>query len=477
LKTLLTKLCWILLLSSSFFSCATYYQINSEFNQNFEAGNIDAAKKVLSQNKKAIRKRTQFLYYANSGVLHSMKGDHEKSNQAFEKAYVFGEDYQKNYINEAASFLVNPNTIAYQGEDHEQLLLLYYKALNYLKLQDYESALVECRRLNNRLNELSDKYKSDKKYKRDAFVHNLMGIIYEASGDINNAFVAYRNAYNIYEEEYVKMFGVDVPDQLKKDLLRAAHLNGYNSDLDFFEKKFDMRHTDAAKQELVFFWHNGLGPVKDEWSVNFTTVPGSGGMMTFANEDFGLNFNFPISDANQKSQLTDLRIFRVAFPRYQERKPFYSKAVLETHDDRVNLELAEDINAIAFKTLEERMLLEMSKGLMRAAMKKAVELSVRGDQSNSGELTKEEQQEQAIREGLSMVVGLFNAVTEKADTRNWQTIPHSIYYSRVPMKVGSNQVTLKTSQNGGQHVSQTFEFDVSKGQTIFHSYQSLEYTR
>ena len=38
------------------FSCATYYQINSEFNKDFEVGNIEAAKKVLDNNKSTFDK-------------------------------------------------------------------------------------------------------------------------------------------------------------------------------------------------------------------------------------------------------------------------------------------------------------------------------------------------------------------------------------------------------------------------------------
>ncbi|MFT4834083.1 MAG: hypothetical protein ACI83W_000561 [Marinoscillum sp.] len=475
MKVFLKKVCWLVLLAGSTFSCATYYQVNSEFNQSFEAGNIAAAQKVLESNSKAMKKKTKFLYYANAGLLYSMEGDFENSNKWLERAYLFGEDYQKNFANGAASLLVNPNTTVYPGEDHEHLLLLYYKALNYLKLSDYESALVECRRLNNRLNELSDKYKGDNKYRRDAFIHNLMGIIYEASGDVNNAFIAYRNAYDIYEEDYKRLFKVEAPRQLKVDLLRSAKLNGFYTELDFYENKFGMKSESTSSEELVFFWHNGLGPVKDEWSINFTTIPGGDGFVTFANEDFGFNFPFKVGNPQEANSLADLRLFRVAFPKYLERTPYYNRAVLEVGGGRYNLELAEDVNAIAFKTLDERMLKELSKGLLRVAIKKSIEMSIRGDQSG-GEKTEEEKKEEALREGLSFLVGVFNAASEKADTRNWQTLPHSIFYTRVPMEEGENKVTLKTIGPNGHTVSESFTFTANEGQTVFHSFQSLEYS-
>ncbi len=441
-------------------ACATFYEINYDFNQNFEQGNIEKANQVLEKNKKRLTRKTTFLYSANKGVVTQLLGDYEISNQHFEDAYLFGEDYRRNYLNFAASFLVNPTLNEYPGEDHEHLLLLYYKAINYLKLNDYEAALVECRRLNNRLNALSDKYKSDKKYKRDAFINNLMGIIYEASGDYNNAFIAYRNAYDVYKEDYADLFFVAIPDQLKQDLLRTAYLNGFNDELSFYENEFGQQyqHKPSNNGDLVFFWHNGLGPVKDEWSVNFTVVDGGPGIVTFANADMGFSFPFTydFDDDDGQTKLTDLDFLRVAFPKYVERAPTHERAVLTMAGNQYDLELAENVNAIAFQVLRQRMLLEFSQSLLRAALKKAAEQAVESE-----------------NEGLGLLVGIVNALTEKADTRNWQTIPHSIYYTRIPLESGRNelQIRLKSRDRGDQ--VENFAFDGNRGSTVFHTFQTL----
>ena len=44
--------------------------------------------------------------------------------------------------------------------------------------------------------------------------------------------------------------------------------------------------------DLVFFWHNGLGPVKDEWSINFVIHTGPDNTMIFSNRELGLGFSF-----------------------------------------------------------------------------------------------------------------------------------------------------------------------------------------
>ena len=436
--------------------CATFYQVNLDFNQKFEYGELEAANKILDKNKKKAKKKERFLYYTNKGVVESMIGNYEISNDWFEKAYIFGEDYTKKAGNVAASFLINPNVLVYPGEDHEHLMLLYYKAMNYLKLDDRQSALVECRRLNNRLNTLSDKYRSENKYKEDAFIHNLMGIIYEADGDFNNAFIAYRNAYTIYSEVYSTMFSVLAPEQLKKDLIRSAYLNGFNTEMEFYQREFAMQDylPTTHESELVFFWHNGLGPVKDEWSFTFTTGGFSAGLYTFTDE-FGQPYVVQ-STAVQADQLSSLSFVRLTFPKYNERPPRFHEAELAVNGSSYAMELVENVNVIAQKTLEERMVSEVTKGILRFALKKVIENQAR-------------QQD----ESLGTLVSLFNAATEKADTRNWQTIPHSIYYSRVPLKKGINHVELNTSGNL-ESKTETFIFDAGEGETIFHSYQSLE---
>jgi len=445
-------------------SCATFYQINYEFNQNFENGDLELAARVLEKNKKAGEGKARFLYFLNQGVVQSLLGNYSLSNDAFEQAYIFGEDYRVNYLATAASFLTNPNMADYQGEDHEHLLLLYYKALNFLKMGDYESALVECRRLNLRLSTLSDKHNSPNKYRQDAFVNNLMGIIYEASGDINNAFIAYRNAYDTYEGDYKKLFGMTAPDQLKKDLLRTASLNGFTDELRRYEENFGIKHEVSPVKggELIFFWNNGLGPVKAEWSINFSVIQGQGGLVTFANSDYGFNFPFYLesSEEDKKSGLASLEFFRVAFPKYVERPTFFSNATLLANGQSYPLEVAEDVNAIAFKCLQERMLTEFGKSLLRVALKKAAEYQVRSENQD-----------------LGAAIGIFNALTEKADTRNWQTIPHTIYYTRVSLPEGEQKVKLDLDSKYGSSQQEEFTFAVKKGQTLFHTFHSMEYSR
>lgn len=445
---------FVLLLSS----CATYYQRHYDFNTEFEKGDLKSALETLQQKEGRSTGKDRFLHYVNQGLLLSVLGKYEESNAWFEKAFLFGEDYHINYFHEAASYLSNPNMTIYRGEDHEHLMLLYFKALNYLKLQKSEEALVECRRLNIRLNQLSDKYASPRKFRRDAFVHNLMGIIYQSTGDFNNAFIAYRNALEIYREDYADLFHVDAPQQLKADLLNTAWWTGFTEEFELYRDQFGMHDYTPARPEaeLVFFWHNGLSPVKTEWSLNFMIDHQSENLFVFSNPALGVHFPFRVEDKEERNDLSRLEFFRVAFPRYSERPMYYGSACLRKDSTTYPLELSEDISKIAFHSLQQRMMLEFSKGLLRAALKKAAEHSLRKEDDRLGAL-----------------IGVVNAITEKADTRNWQTLPHSIYYARVPLQAGKNEIAFSL-QADPDKADYSFTYQAQRNQTLFHTFSSLE---
>ncbi len=181
------------------------------------------------------------------------------------------------------------------------------------------------------------------------------------------------------------------------------------------------------------------------------------GQVFFVNEDLVLNFHFTMSqeDFNKKG-LAGLNILRVAYPKYLERGLMSSSATLSYTGGSTQLSKVEDINAIAFKILKDRMLKELGTTLLRFALKKGGEYLARQKNDN-----------------LGAVVSIANAVTEKADTRNWQTVPHTIYYARVPLNTGEQKVTLQTQ--GKRNSTHSFTFNVQKGKTIVFPFSSLEH--
>ncbi len=450
----------LILFSVLLIGCATYYQKNLTLQQHITSGQYKEAEKQLSRDKKGETGKDRVLYYFNQGVVNFMLGEYEKSNEFLNKADLYNEVLSKQLGNELLGLVTNPMMKPYRPEDFEMVMVHYYKSMNYLMLNNYEDALVECRRMNIQLQQLNDKYKKVKnKYANDAFAHNLMGMIYDASGDKNNAFIAYRNAYECYKNEYEPLFQVPAPTQLKKDLIRTAYEIGFKDEYERYKQIFNMDiDPDEAKSSLVFIWMNGFGPIKAEWSINFTNIGGKGGWVTFANEEYG--FNFPVYIGNkskkEKSAFEDLSFLRVAFPKYVERTPLYSNATLYTEDEEAfPLELSENINAIAFQSLRDRMAREMTNGIARLATKKAMEALANKQNEN-----------------LGTVISIFNAITEKADTRNWQALPYAIHYCRIPLTEGNHKIKMIVNDN--PELSETFSFEIQNTQTTFFTYHQLE---
>lgn len=442
-------------------ACATYYKKNIQFQQYVQNGQFEAAEQTLESNKKAQKGKNKLLYHLEHGYVDWMLGHYTESNEHFAIADRMIEDHLKNYGQEALALVTNPGVKAYEPEDFEVVMVNYFKALNYLALNDYHAALVECRKINIKLQLLNDKYKDHKnRYQRDAFAHTLMGLIYEANSDYNNAFIAYRNAFEIYEEDYLSEFGFGAPTQLKHDLLRTAYLTGFYDEVRFYEKKFDLNysHKPEGEKQLIVFWLNGFGPVKSEWSINLTNVKGEGGWVTFANEAYGISVPVYIGDKSkeEKSAFESLRFLRMAFPKYVERPPVYSDAYLLKKGGKTDLELLQDMNQIAFKTLRDRMIREVSNSVLRVATKKALEVLA----------SKED-------EGLGTLVSITNAITEKADTRNWQTLPYSISYARVAMPE-NNKITLDVMNRSGNKEEYTLNIKESNKHISFYTFHTID---
>ncbi len=450
-----------LLILFIFIGCATYYQKNIRFQKYLTQGEIKKADEWLeTDSKDKDKKKNLALYNLNRGYVSWMLMEHEQSNRYFFSAERIIEDRIKNMGNELLALATNPAIKPYRPEDYEVVMLNYFTALNFLQTRQFNEALVECRKINIKLNTLNDKYKDHKnRYQRDAFAHLVMGMIYEARKDHNNAFIAYRNAYEVYTEDYHNYFNMQVPEQLKHDLLRAAYNTGFFEELRFYEKQFNIKYTpdEQNNPELVFFWFTGFCPVKSEWSINFTAVSNDKGIITFANEQYNMSFPYYIGDynASQHSSLKDLRFLRIAFPKFSERRPVYHNAKVVHNQKAYKLEEAQNINEIAFKTLHDRMLRELANSLLRMATKKAIEKAVSSQDK-----------------GLGAAVSITNALTEKADTRNWQTLPYAIHYTRIPLEEGKNTIQLMVGQGIGP--TQEFSFDAKRGNTYFHAFHSIE---
>ncbi len=182
-------------------SCGTY-NTKTTIEADLYNGDFNKAIKEIDNNKFLNKNRNKLLYLMEKGKIEHLRGNYDASNALFEEAYIMIDDkITTNAGQVVASNLTNPMALPYKGEDFEKVTIHYYMALNYFHLGMPNEALVEAKRIDIKLLELNEKYRNNKnKYGRDAFSQILQGIIYESTGDINNAFIAYRNAEEIYDQ-------------------------------------------------------------------------------------------------------------------------------------------------------------------------------------------------------------------------------------------------------------------------------------
>jgi hypothetical protein len=430
--------------------CATYYNRHQAFQEDWQAADYPAAIVQLDKDVKKVPERDRLLFLLEKASTLRALDSLEASNQAYEEAFLISEDLRTSIAEGALSLVSNPMMRPFLGEDWELLQLHYFKALNHIELGRLNDALVEARRINIRLNELADERGRKRRYREDAFAWLLVGQLFDAAGDANSAFVSYRNALEIYDGAYLEHMKLKVPAQLEEDLLRTARQSGLASEYTLYRERFGRQATlrqDGAGT-VIALWNNGLVPVKDEWSLDFIFTRNASGFF-FVNSELGVSVPFSGSD-DQAARLSDLRIVRVALPRLATRKSVWQRAVLEVDDQQVPMVEVQDLERLAEVELEDRQLKDLGEALLRLALKQSAE--------------------QALREQnpwLGFLAGMFNASTEKADTRSWQTLPAHIHYARLDLPAGNHTLEFKQESASGAAAIRRVKLDLAAGQTRF----------
>ena len=413
----------ILLTWSWVLGCAPKVDHYDQVNQYIYDQNYDAALVLMDESKAGYRERNAALFYMEEGLLYHFAGRFEESNQYLFKAEtILAELYTRSISNQTASFLLNDNTIPYRGEDFEDALVNLFLAINFAGLGLTEDALVEARKLDNELNIVNSHYADDQKniYKEDAFIRFLMGILYESGDEINDAFISYRKAEEIYRNDYLPNYGVRAPRFLVENLLSSARALGFYQEITEIQQLYpEITYPQPDEKrnsvEIIVIHYNGLGPEKVERSW---IVP-----------------------------MPDGYIVKVAYPVFQEKNYLITHAVVELEQMdtgkkfRFSTELMEDIGAIAVLNLDNRMARIKTKAIARATTKYlATKTASKVADDQAGGLA-----------GLMVQIAgnIAAAVTERADVRYWRMLPDQVRVGRALVPAGLYRGEIGFVDSGG----------------------------
>lgn len=461
-------------------SCASFEHYRGLYSNMLEQSNLEGAARLVENKKFYQKDRNQVLYYLELGALARMQGNLEESNDYLNKADLLIEDRRASLGAQGLAMVTNPRVLPYRTEYFENIAVHYLKSLNYLQLNDVSAARVEARRTNIRLQELNDAA-PDKplKYHDDVLGHITMGLSYEMNGEWNDAFIAYRNAAELFiEEGKVRPYmGVRMPEQLKCDLIRIARQIGFANEASYYENLLQpvCENDEGPGGSLVLFWENGQGPVKEENIVGFNILRyGDRSSLRFVNNRMGLDYELGPQAYNEYNGFEGVNNIRLALPAFQRRGYPLRSAKVSFPGGAREMEMIEDLNEVAEQSLRDRFHRELANALLRLAAKEAVEASLRSiktekkdsreeeDKEKEGEEKKKEEKKEDKEDKYSDTAGqilggamdIINAVTERADIRSWQSLPAEVFYQRIPLKKGPNDIQTSFYDQYGQRTAE-----------------------
>lgn len=336
----------------------------------------------------------------NLGILRRLNEDYKGSNEAFERAKKRIEELYTTSLTQAAgSVIINDETMDFDGDSHEQVLIHLYMASNYLDMGMPDSARVEMLQSHVKMNEWNEP-------KDEApFLRYVSGIIFELLGEQDEALVSYRKAVDSYKVTRSK-HGLNVPKQLKNDLLRLLSDARLWNEFKQYQREFSMTKWSAPKNrgkgELIVIMHNGLAPQRTQQTIH-----------TWSNQ-MSLNV-------------------KIALPAYTQPPRYLNQVKVTVGGQRRILETVSNIDGMARAALLEDMPAITARALARAVVKKRSEKEA-GEQG-----------------GLLGQLAMFavNQATEIADTRCWNTLPQAIQLTRINLPPGKHQVKLDILGPGG----------------------------
>ncbi|ETR73108.1 MAG: hypothetical protein OMM_01212 [Candidatus Magnetoglobus multicellularis str. Araruama] len=143
-------------------SCISTYQLPSPtVSRYFNEGSINQAITIHEQNNLNYipDSHDQVLYGLDMGMLNHYAGNYRLSNDFLTQAErAIEQNFTRSLSRYLSSFILDDRSLDYCGEDYEDIYLNIFKALNYYNLNQPESAMVEIRRVNEKLILLKDKY-------------------------------------------------------------------------------------------------------------------------------------------------------------------------------------------------------------------------------------------------------------------------------------------------------------------------------
>lgn len=353
----------------------------------------------------------QLVYLLDYATALQQARRFKESAQAYQDAAKIADIQDYHSISKiTASLLLSEEMVQYKGDDYEKVLIHAMNAVNYLEIGELDDALVETRQLNTMLYKF--KYEAKKDYDQNPFAFYLSALIWEADKDYDDAYIAYKSAYDV----------APTYPPLREDLVRAS-LKAQRPEETakwksaFPEVKVKPEWKDKTLGEVVLIYQQGWGPRK-----------------------------YPRPEA----------------PRFPQLIPLSSntqRALLTIGDRTAMSSQIFSVTDVAIKTLNDDYARLVGMRVAGVAAKAIVANQI-------GQRNK----------ALGAVAWLAMNLSDRADTRQWSTLPQTFQIARMTLKPGKYKVSVQGidwANNFSHEDMPEREIEVRAGKKTFISWRSV----
>ncbi|MFN7130846.1 MAG: COG3014 family protein [Myxococcales bacterium] len=357
----------------------------------YEHYDHEQALKQLEREEKEKSSIDELLVLLDKGAILHSAGRWQESIAVLSRAEKLATELDYLSVSEEAKTLLsNERERAYRGEDFEKLMINVLLALNYAQLGKDEDALVEVRRVNERLLKMVREEK--KPYEQLAIARYLGGVLYEDQGQLDSAFIDYQKAIELQ------------PDlgELAEPALRLAKQLGRDSEYERLRKKYpSVEHGPLAEGEgqVVAIIETGLSPQKH------STTNNSGGQL-------------------------------LAIPVYHSRAWRLVQARLTAGERTAIARRVTSLDQVAQQHLNDRIGKLVAKSLATTAVKAAVAGGI-------GYATKSQE--------AGLLAFWLLTLSNQPDLRSWLSLPGEFQVARLRLPAGTHTVELNAQGRTTKH--------------------------
>jgi tetratricopeptide (TPR) repeat protein len=187
----------------------------------------DALALIESQRRQYVTDKNEISFLLDTGLLRHYAGDYRQSAKDLQEAgRLMEEAFTKDMSNDFASMMSgNPKNSQYGGEDYEDIYLQVFNSLNYYHQGNLESAMVEIRRMYEKLRYMDGEYQKqaarlniantprEQNFTNSALARYLGMLFWRGHGNEDNARIEAEELANAFAE-FPNVYNFPLPQSL-----------------------------------------------------------------------------------------------------------------------------------------------------------------------------------------------------------------------------------------------------------------------